>query len=224
MSLNKICNQCGRSLPETNTHFKPKGEGRFENKCRDCTREVKREQKKKARERTAQNVEDDALKSFLDKATQGGENIPHSAELLERTMEYFGGSSGFAALIVKQYFDSPPGSGTRTKILETCVRMTLKNTELGGAKKPMDQWSDDELEAELDARLQRVAMQFQGRIIDATSENTADFASAFSGTAGLLPEITVERFTDGVGEPEDRSLEDVSADPDPGGDAREQGE
>lgn len=224
MSPNKVCNQCGRSLPETNTHFKPKGEGRFENKCRDCTREVKREQKKKARERTAQNVEDDALKSFLDKATQGGENIPHSAELLERTMEYFGGSSGFAALIVKQYFDSPPGSGTRTKILETCVRMTLKNTELGGAKKPMDQWSDDELEAELDARLQRVAMQFQGRIIDATSENAADFASAFSRTAGLLPEVTVERFADGVGESEDRSLEDVSADPDPGGDAREPGE
>lgn len=225
-SPNKVCNQCGRSLPETNTHFKPKGNGRFEGKCRDCMREVKREAKKKARERTAQNVEDDALTAFLSKATQGGENIPHSAELLERTMEYFGGSSGFAALIVKQYFDSPPGSGTRTKILETCVRMTLKNTELGGAKKPMDQWSDDELEAELDARLQRVAMQFQGRIVDATSEieSTADYALAIGGPPGLVPEVSVERFADGVSESEDRGSEDVPADADSGGDAREQGE
>jgi hypothetical protein len=224
MSPEKICNQCGRRLPETNEYFKPKGNGRYDGKCRDCLRGKRREAKKRARERTAQSVEDDALASFLSKASQGGENIPHSAELLERTMEYFGGSSGFAALIVKQYFDSPPGSGTRTKILETCVRLTLKNTEMGGAKKPMDQWTDDELEQELDDRLKRVAMQFQGRIVDASTEETASLAASFSGPLRFIPEVATEGFAEGVSQQADRSAEDVSADPSASGDAQMHGE
>ena len=224
MTPEKVCIRCGGTFPETKDHFRPKGEGRFDTKCRDCLRLDKRAEKNRAKERTAKSVEDAAISTFLQKASQGGENVPHSAELLERMMEYFGGSSGFAALVVKQYFDSPPGSGTRTKLLETVVRLTAKNTELGGAKKPMEQWTDEELEEELDARLRRVAMQFQGRIINATPETAHDFSASFGGPAGLIPAIATEGVAGRGRESEDRGSEDVSADSDSSGDALLQGE
>jgi hypothetical protein len=113
-------------------------------------------------------IETGAVNSFVKAAAAGGETIPHSSELLERLMEYFGGTSGFSALLVKQYFDSVPGGSTRTKMLESIVRLVTRNTEMGGAKKPLGQWTDDELETELDSRLRALAVQFQGRIVDGT--------------------------------------------------------
>lgn len=222
MSTPEVCIDCGKDIPEE--EVPANGWGKKGRRCVHCRRSERRFRKKKRKAATLESVEKGAISAFLKTAAQGGENIPHSAELLERVMEYFGGSSGFSALVVKQYFDSPAGSATRTRILETLVRLTLKNTELGGAKKPMEQWTDDELEDELNARLKRVAEQFQGRIIDATPETPSDFTAAFGGQAGLLPEITTEGHSGGDSEPLYRSAEDVSADSDSGGDARLQGE
>jgi len=100
--------------------------------------------------------------------------------VLERLMEYFGGTSGFTSLLVKQYFDSPPGGSARTKILESILRLVTKNTEAGGAKKPLGQWTDAELESELDSRLQVLAVQIQGRIIDGTIAQEAEGPAALA--------------------------------------------
>jgi len=218
----KVCIDCGETKPES--QFESQGTGRRRSRCGPCHRQYRRTRKTRQKKNNLQELEKVAIRRFLGEASAGGENIPHSAELLERCMEYFGGSSGFAALVVKQYFDSPAGSSTRTKLLETLVRLTLKNTEMGGAKKPMEQWTDEELEDELNSRLRRFAEQFQGKIVDATPETPSDFATAFGGAAGLLPEVPVEGAAGGVREPADRSLEDVPADSDSGGDARLQGE
>ena len=57
-----------------------------------------------------------------------------------------------ASMLVKQYYDAPPGSATRTKMLEAITKLTVQTSEMGASKKPLELWTDDELEEELDKR------------------------------------------------------------------------
>jgi hypothetical protein len=59
---------------------------------------------------------------------------------------------------MKQYFDSPPGGAHRTRMLETLVRLVTNNTAMGGAKKPLAHWTEDELEDELRQRIIETAI------------------------------------------------------------------
>ncbi len=93
----------------------------------------------------------------MSQARVGGANIPHPSEMLEVLMSYFGGVAGFANVYMKQYFDAPPGGAFRTKLLDTIVRLTSSNTAMGGAKKPLTLWSDEELDEELTKRLTEAA-------------------------------------------------------------------
>jgi hypothetical protein len=77
-------------------------------------------------------------------------------------MEYFGGVRGFANVYLKQFFDAPSGGAFRTKMLETIVRLTSANTALGGAKKPLEFMTDEELEAELRRKVLEAAMSLRG--------------------------------------------------------------
>ena len=212
------CRECGEYFHETADHFKKRRDGRLDTCCLVCRRSISRGRKKKEAEKTLVDIEQGAVNTFLKNATTGGENIPHSSEVLERLMEYFGGVSGFSGLLMKQYFDSPPGGSTRTKMLEAMLRLVVKNTEMGGAKKPMEQWTDEELESELDARLARVAQQFQGRIINGTvtTEATPALPAPLSGQDWRVPEVATEGDPGGAGEPQDRSAEALPPDSDPG--------
>ena len=80
-------------------------------------------------------------------------------------MEYFGGVRGFANVYLKQFFDAPSGGAFRTKMLETIVRLTSANTALGGAKKPLELMTDEELESELRRKVLEAAMSL--RTVDA---------------------------------------------------------
>lgn len=222
----KTCTDCGQMFPVSKDHFRLKKDGSWDARCLICRAKVNRGRKVRRKAADMKRIEDGALNAFAAAASRGGENIPHSSELLERLMEYFGGSSGFAAMMVKQYFDSPPGGSHRTKMLENIVRLVTKNTELGGAKKPLMQWTDEEIEAELDARLRRIAVSYEGRVLDVqvTPQTPSDFAAAFSQTAGLLPAGRVEGDAGGVGEPPDRSIEAVPAHAAAGGDSQVSGE
>jgi hypothetical protein len=184
-----------------------------------CRAKVNRGKKKTQKATDMKAIEDGAVSTFLRAATRGGENIPHSSELLERLMDYFGGSSGFSAMMVKQYFDAPPGGSHRTKLLEGIVRLVTKNTELGGSKKPLAQWSDEEIESELDARLRRIAVSFERRLLDVevTPQTPVDFAAAFGPATGHVPEGRVEGDAGGTGESQDRGTEAVPTDGAAGG-------
>jgi hypothetical protein len=85
-------------------------------------------------------------------------------------MHYFGGANGFAALAMKQYFESPPGSRMRNSLLEMVVRLAAKNTEQGGAKKPIDLYSEEELDQEINKRLEQAVVLYGGKFIDASHE------------------------------------------------------
>ena len=141
----RTCKDCGKNLPPTTAHFRKRKDGTLDIRCLICRRQKMRGKRKTEDARSLRDIEVGAVASFMTSATTGGESIPHSCEVLERLMEYFGGVSGFTSLLVKQYFDSLPGGATRTKMLDSVLRLVVKNTDQGGAKKPLGQWTDDEL-------------------------------------------------------------------------------
>lgn len=223
----KPCIDCGESFPVSTDHFRRRKDGKWDTRCLVCRAKKNRGKRAKEKAKDTSDIEKGALNQFISAASRGGANIPHSSELLERVMEYFGGTNGFAALMVKQYFDAPPGGAHRTKLLEGIVRLVTKNTELGGAKKPLDQWSDEELEAELDDRLKQIAISIEGRFLNVQVSPPAtpsDFAATFGQAIGHLPAERIAGTPSGGGEPADRSVADVPAHTAAGGDAQVQGE
>jgi len=223
----KTCTDCGGIFPHTTDHFRKKQDDTWDARCLVCRAKANRGKKQKRSKKDMAAIESGALNAFTKAAARGGANIPHSSELLENLMEYFGGASGFAAMMVKQYFDAPAGGSHRTKLLEGVVRLVTKNTELGGAKKPLAQWSDDEIEAELDQRLRRIAVTYEGRLLDvqiAPPETPSDFAAAFSKETRHIPAERTEGDAGRTGEPPDRSLEALPADSAAGTGSPESGE
>lgn len=147
------CVSCKSVLPETKEHFVPveRADGdALSYTCIECNERAKRSAKMAVIEKTA-------VEHLLEVATTGGSKIPHTAEVLESIMHYFGGTNGFASVLLKQYFDSPPGSRIRSGVLEMILRLTAKNTEQGGARKPLQLYSEEELEEEIDERIRQAA-------------------------------------------------------------------
>ena len=172
----------------------------------------------KKEEATLAGIEEQARRLFTRGASRGGENVPHVSEVLERVMTLFGGSGGFASMLVKQYYDAPPGSATRTKMLEAITKLTVQTSEMGASKKPLELWSDDELEEELDKRLEGIAANYQ--VIEAQPSEPDLLGLTDHG----LAETSVDGPPSGDISEVMRSGEDVQPDSDSGGDAQVQGE
>lgn len=152
----KACPDCKRVLQEEDFHIAANGERH--KLCRVCRSQYERQRRKKKTDQRLDKVEKDAVELFCRAATVGGGRIPHTAELIETLMEYMGGVRGFANLFMKQYWDSTAGGAFRTKQLEAIVRLISANTAMGGAKKPLSQWSEEELEEELRQRVMEAAI------------------------------------------------------------------
>lgn len=220
------CHDCGGNFPLSRDHWKRRKDGAWDKLCLMCRARANRGKRLKQKAGDMQAIEKGAVNAFIKASTTGGANIPHSCELLERLMEYFGGTSGFSSLLVKQYFDSAPGGAARTKMLESIVRLVTKNTEMGGAKKPLTQWSEEELEQELDGRLRVLAAQFQGRVVDGTlaQEAGGPAAAAIGIEDRRVPGRAAKANTGRARRKANRSPKALPADADAGGDARLQGE
>ena len=204
--VEKVCKQCGC------TH-----ESRTET-CPECLRIQAQKRVVAKEEATLAGIEEQARRLFTRGASRGGENVPHVSEVLERVMTLFGGSGGFASMLVKQYYDAPPGSATRTKMREAITKLTVQTSEMGASKKPLELWSDDELEEELDKRLEGIAANYQ--VIEAQSSEPDLLGLTDHG----LAETSVDRPPSGDISEVMRSGEDVSAESGSGGDAQVQGE
>jgi hypothetical protein len=157
MADHKTCVECGVSYPATVANFHKSKDG-LHSRCRQCRNKQERQKNKKKRNGKLAEIEKGAVDLFISSARLGGANIPHSSELLEVLMEYFGGVRGFANAYMKQYYDSPVGGAFRTKMLDSVVRLVVGNTAMGGAKKPLELMSEDELEAELRRQVLEAAM------------------------------------------------------------------
>ena len=204
------CEECQKALPLTMKYF-PRVAGTqdtFQFVCKSC----KAEKKKKAR---LQQIEATAVTAFTERATVGGSNIPHTAELLEGIMNYFGGANGFASLLMKQYFESPPGGRIRNQIIEAVIRLASKNTEQGGARKPVSLLSEEELENEINKRLEQAVLTYGGRRYVNGQAHPEEPHTALPAPEHpeyfVLPEGRVAEFAERVEREADRSLEAIQA-------------
>jgi hypothetical protein len=176
----KTCAICGKEKPLDKKNFRwrvQNGKGYYTAECLDCIKEAKEtslRKKEQKRQEALQEIEKAGVDVFLSSAARGGANVPHTAEVVERVMSYFGGVAGFSSVMVKQYWDSDPGGSQRNKLLETFCRLISKNVESGGAKKPLQLWSEEELEAELNQRLNEAVAEFKGVIINASPEEAPE--------------------------------------------------
>jgi hypothetical protein len=115
---------------------------------------------------------------------------------------------------MKQYFESPPGSRMRNSLLEMVVRLASKNTEQGGAKKPIDLYSEEELEAEIDSRLRQAVLTYGNvRHIDVQEEEKSDSTNAAANGPEHfeLPTGRVEELAERANREANRSLEAIQA-------------
>ena len=160
MSDYKTCVSCGASYPATTANFHKSKDG-LHSHCRKCRNKKFRKERKGKRNRKLEEIEKGAVDLFTTAARIGGSNIPHSSELTEVIMEYFGGVRGFANAYMKQYYDAPVGGAFRTKMLDSIVRLVKDNTAMGGSKKPLELMSEEELEAELRRQVLEAAMNMQ---------------------------------------------------------------
>lgn len=181
---NKSCIQCKKSFPETAEHFHKSKDG-FHSRCKSCRRKHENGRKQKKREARLKEIEKGAVDVFISSARIGGANVPHSSELLEVLMEYCGGVRGFANIYMKQFYDAAPGGAFRTKMLDTMVRLTSANTAMGGAKKPLELWSEEELEDELKQRLMEAAIT-----INATDVRKLPALAAIEQSSGGMPQVS----------------------------------
>lgn len=179
----RLCSKCGTSFPLDKQHFGWKvrdGKGSFTSDCLVCrakAQQASSERKRAKRDRALRKIEEAGVELFCGTAVRGGSNIPHSAEVIERVFQYFGGVAGFSAVVVKQYWDSPAGGTARNRLIETLCRLVTKNVDSGGAKKPLSLWTEEELEQELNNRFQEALAAFKGTTINVTAEEPRRLAA-----------------------------------------------
>lgn len=169
MQTKKNCIQCQKSLPATEEYFHRSKDG-LHGRCKKCRLKHERERRGRKSQKKLEEMERRAIDSFMDSAKIGGANIPHSSELVECVMDYFGGVRGFSNAFMKQYFDSPAGGAFRTKMLDTIIRLVSANTAMGGAKKPLELWSEEELDDELRKRLIETALTINAVPMELTKD------------------------------------------------------
>lgn len=160
MANTKTCIDCGETHPAT-TQFFHKSKDGFHARCRKCRNSKERGARKKTADKRLARIERRSMEEFIRAAKSGGPSIPHSSELLEHILTYFGGVQGFATAWMKQFYDSTAGGAFRTKMLDGVFRLVQNNTAMGGAKKPMELMTEEELESELRRRVLEAAMTMQ---------------------------------------------------------------
>jgi hypothetical protein len=205
------CDVCSKVYDLTPKFFPrvPGTQQAYQTTCRKCKKAI-------ARRKKLDGIETAAVDSFVTRVVSGGVNVPHTAELLESLMNYFGGVNGFASMAMKQYWDSPPGSRMRSGLLEMVVKLASKNTEQGGARKPIQLYSEDELEEEINKRLEHAVLTYGGkRYINAPKEEASANSPALPLANGpehvVLPEGRTQDIASGIEREANRSLEAIQA-------------
>lgn len=125
---------------------------KFEEKCLDVEQQL--EELRALNENRAELLAEglraiglDALEKF---SIRPGSATPHIAELVEALTEVFEGPRGFAAQMAA-LLHSPNGRfADKVRLLELYSRLVLKNTEMGGAKKPIELLDDEDLQREFE--------------------------------------------------------------------------
>lgn len=180
----RACTQCGKVYPLTKEYWHRSKDG-FHAKCRVCRNQGEKRGRDKVRVKKLGEIEKGAVDLFIASARIGGSHIPHSSELLEVMMKYFGGVEGFARAFIKQFFDAPAGGAFRTKQLDSILRLVVSNTAMGGSKKPLDLMTEEELEAQYRRDVLAAALAYQGQKIALEQKNALPEMQVVHAEQGL---------------------------------------
>ena len=209
MAETKSCTHCGKSYPLTKQYWHV-SKGEFHSRCRKCRNKKQKDGRVIRNQKKLAEIERGAVDTFIAAARVGGTNVPHSAELLEVAMKYFGGVEGFITAFMKQYYDSPAGGAFRTKQLDSILKLITANTAMGGAKKPLELMTEEELEAQYRRDVLAAAMAIKVNGAPARLEdhaNVRDLPLVESGPTGSqcgeLQEVPATGDRRGLGVPAD---------------------
>src|SRR5262245_65541952 len=76
-------------------------------------------------------------------------NVPQVGELIAHFMALAGGPRALAKMLMQEFLAAKTGSHTRTRLLETVLKMlATANAQLGGGLEEIDLIGTDDLEAE----------------------------------------------------------------------------
>lgn len=159
------CYECDLDHPLTVEYFfeSPKNEPPFDEICIACRKKLNKEKKErnKKAEDVLQRVEALTIEHLSREVVASGNHIPHSAELLSSLYEACGGVENFAKIFWTHFHMAEAGKAQRTKMLGTMVALNVKVVDHGGAKKPLELWTTEELEAEYAGRVMQAAQQLK---------------------------------------------------------------
>ena len=147
----RTCRRC-RVDKFLQTGFKVLASGQYSETCMEClVKKKERSQVKETKEfmRDMDRAQLNMLKAFVSEVRpEQIRSTPHLIELLQETVRVFGGSKGYAQMLMAQLIAAPPGGMVRQKCLDTFFQMVKLCSELSYTHNPSDM-SDDGLKQEL---------------------------------------------------------------------------
>lgn len=146
-----------RQTPADSDHFY-RNAGKWDgwsSVCKTCWSK----QKKYIAERKAADEAKQAVRGVI-KMARNRSNVPHMTELVESLYSRLNGVEGFADLFINDLLAAPPGSPHRLRGEEALIHLTVKNTDSGHAQKPIELFTDEELEQYIQSNA--------GKVIDAS--------------------------------------------------------
>jgi hypothetical protein len=142
---------CRRQLLQTEEYF-PRDGAEWSDYCHQCLR-LERLEQENVRLLTERQR---SVEQGLAKIADGSLGAPALAETAELLTNAFGGVKEYALEVRRQYRNSEKGSYGRTRILELVARVITENSKQGGAKRPLEAMTEQELEQEKEIRKKRI--------------------------------------------------------------------
>jgi len=127
----------------------------FRNTCRMCRSEEVEDKRREAIDQRITALEEGGI-DILGKLTRGGSEVPHMAETFQRIMEAFGGPGGFAQQLIATYYRAAPGSQLRQRIQSDIIRLNIKVSESGAAKRSLEEITTEELDDAMKKKMKEI--------------------------------------------------------------------
>lgn len=153
----KFCGKCQKELPK-NRDFFDRDEGKedgFKNWCKTCRKERRDLAKAKEASELIETLSKSVLANLAD-AKPGGTTIPHVAEIYQNVMALLGGVQGYSMLLAANLIAAPPGGQVRQRTLSDIAKMGMAVSDSNKVSMPSELMSDEDLEAELKRREERM--------------------------------------------------------------------
>lgn len=181
----RVCRLCQNTYPLTLEFFHgdTAREPPFHLECKTCRNAQKRGKFLALAHEKQEQIRKALVLQALGAAIKNPQ-APHTAEITERVCAHMGGVEGLAISVHEHFLNTEIGGPQRTNMLRIILDLIKANVSLGGAKKPLDYYSEEELESELNARVSQVAQRLltSEEVLDADVVDSAEHVATSETT------------------------------------------